>query len=40
MTSKLIIQACNLIIRYLNSDHVIEDPALDNALYNLRDELR
>jgi len=40
MTSKLLIKACKLIIEYLNSDYVIEDPALDNALYNLRDHLK
>lgn len=40
MTSRLLIKACKLIIEYLNSDHVIEDPALDNALYNLRDQLK
>jgi hypothetical protein len=40
MTSKLLIQACKLIIQYLNSAHVIEDPELDNALYNLRDHLK
>jgi len=40
MTSNMIIQACKLIIRYLNSDHVHEDPELDNVLYELRDLLR
>jgi len=35
-----LIAACKLIIRYLSSDESIEDAALENVLYNLREQLK